>query len=128
VNRKLLCLGLMAAFLGATQARAQNTPANANGVTIGGKAAQPSGGQTCVQAQIGNEKPSPYDCLNQKLQQQVQGANPTQPSVPLGATSPSNQVGTFNEQGVKQQYGQNFGKSVVPYRPPAPVFSNPVHP
>jgi hypothetical protein len=83
--------------------------------------------QTCVQVEIGGQKPSVYNCLNQELQQQVQGANPAQPNLPLSATSPSNRVGTFNEQGVAEQYGQNFGKSVIPYRPPTPVYGG-LHP
>jgi hypothetical protein len=87
-----------------------------------------SSGQACVQVQVAGQKPSPFNCLNQQLQQDVQGTGATQPHLPLVATSPSNQVGTFNEQGVAEQYGQNFGKSVVPYRPPAPVFNNSLHP
>jgi hypothetical protein len=94
-----------------------------------GSTAPPSGGgQTCVQVQIQGQKPNPYDCLNQQLQSQIQGGNQASPNVPLGANSPSNAVGTFNEQGLKEQYGQNFGKSVVPYRPPAPSFSSGLHP
>jgi hypothetical protein len=87
-----------------------------------------SSGQSCVQVQVAGQKPSPFNCLNQQLQQEVQGAGSTQPHMALGATSPSNQVGTFNEQGVAEQYGQNFGKSVIPYRPPAPVFNNSLSP
>ena len=94
---------------------------------IGGGNASPSS-QTCVQAQIGNEKPSAYDCLDQQLRQQAQGANPAKPVVPFSANSSSNAVGTFNEQGVVQQYGQNFGKSVIPYRPPTPVYGNSMKP
>jgi hypothetical protein len=88
----------------------------------------PASGQTCVQVQVTGQTPSAYNCLNQQLQQLVQGANPAQPNLPLAANSSSNQVGTFNEQGVAEQYGQNFGKSVIPYRPPAPAFNNPLRP
>ena len=124
-----LGLALMLACTGVGAAWAQGAPGNGN-VALPGSAGQPASGssQTCVQAQIGNEKPSPYDCLNQQMQQQVRGTNAGPPSLPLSATSPSNQVGTFNEQGVKEQYGPNFGKSVIPYRPPTPVFSNGLHP
>ena len=83
-----------------------------------------SSGQTCVQVKVQGETPSPFNCLNQELQQEVEGSSAAQPNIPLSATSPSNAIGTFNEQGVAEQYGQNFGKSVIPYRPPTPVFSN----
>jgi hypothetical protein len=114
----------------APDAIAQTTSGNGGTVTLPGSGPQPSvkPGQTCVQVQIQGVKPNPYDCLNQQLQSQVQGTNPGSPSLPLSANSPSNKVGTFNEQGLAQQYGQNLGKSVTPYRPPAPVFSNSVHP
>jgi hypothetical protein len=84
--------------------------------------------QTCVQVQISGQKPSAYDCLNQQLQRQAEGVTRAPQSLPLTATSPSNQVGTFNMQGVSEQYGQNFGKSAIPYRPPPPVFSNALSP
>ena len=117
-----LCLALV--VLGPTQALAQATPNSGGGVMLPGSS---TSGQTCVQVQIAGQKPSPYNCLNQQMQQQAQGANSTQPNLPLSANSPSNQVGTFNEQGVHEQYGQNFGKSVIPYRP-APVFNSPLRP
>ena len=102
------CIGIM-------PAAAQSTPATA------------PAGQTCVQAVIAGHQPLPYNCLNQELQQQAQGTGQAAPAIPLGSTSPSNATGTFNEQSLKQQYGQNYGKSVTPYRPPAPVFNSPAH-
>ena len=110
-------------MLAPIQAFAQSAT-NGGGVSLSGS----SGSQTCVQVQIAGQKPSPYDCLNQQLQQQVQGVSPTQPQVPLSANSQSNQVGTFNQQGVAEQYGSNFGKSAIPQRPPVPVFSSGLHP
>jgi hypothetical protein len=79
--------------------------------------------QTCVQVQVAGQGPSAFNCLNQQLQQEVEGVAPTQSKLPLSATSPSNQVGTFNEQSLSEQYGQNFGKSATPYRPPPPTFN-----
>jgi hypothetical protein len=111
-----LCLALV--MLGPAPALAQS-----GGITLPGSTAQ-----TCVQVQVTGQKPSALSCLNQQLQQDVQGANPTAPSLPLAANSPSNQVGTFNEQGVAEQYGQNFGKSAIPFRPPVPVFVNSLKP
>lgn len=120
----VIVLGL----LGSAQAQQMQSAGNGgSGVTIGGKSSAPSAGQTCVQVQVAGQKPSPYDCLNQQLQQQVQGTSPSQASPPLTATSPSNQVGTFNLQGLSEQYGQNLGKSATPYRPPTPAYSNPLH-
>ncbi len=100
---------------GIIPAAAQNAPATA------------PAGHTCVQAVIAGQQPLPYNCLNQELQQQVQDTGRAVPAIPLGSTSPSNATGTFNEQSLKQQYGQNYGKSVTPYRPAAPVFNSPVH-
>ncbi len=109
------------AVLGPAAALAQAT--QDSGITLPGSASQ-----TCVQVQVAGQKPSVLNCLNQQLQQDVQDANPATPALPLSANSPSNQVGTFNEQGVSEQYGQNFGKSVMPYRPPVPVFNNSLTP
>jgi len=101
-------------------------PAFAQTVTLGTTA--PSAPRTCVQVQIPGQQPSPFDCLNQELQAQAESAAGESPiHVPLGAGSPSNTTGTFNQFGVAEQYGQNFGHSAIPYRPPVPVFSSPVH-
>jgi hypothetical protein len=35
-------------------------------------------------------------------------------------------VGIVNVPAVQQQYGQNFGHSVIPYWPPPPVFTSPL--
>ncbi len=111
-------------------AKAQATQGNGGSLTLPATGSQsPAGaGQTCVQAKIAGEAPPPYSCLNQQLQQEVQGAGAATPSLPLTASSPSNKVGTYNEQSIKEQYGQNYGKSVIPYRPPAPVYSSGLHP
>jgi hypothetical protein len=130
VIRQLFSLGLAIILLSAGQVNAQNT-GNTGSLTLPGSSGQsstPGTGQTCVQMQIAGQKPSPYDCLNQQLQQEVQGVTSTEPSLPLSAGSPPNQVGTFNEQSLSEQYGKNWGHSVIPYRPPPPVFSNGLHP
>jgi hypothetical protein len=79
-------------------------------------------GQTCVQVTLNGQKPPAYNCLNQQMQSLALGAQAAPPALPVTANAPSNQVGTFNQQGIAEQYGQNFGKSVIPYRPPAPVM------
>jgi hypothetical protein len=61
--------------------------------------------------------------LNQQLKRKVDEVNPTANNPPLDARSPDTKIGVVNIPGVQQQYGKNFGNSVVPYRPPPPVFA-----
>jgi hypothetical protein len=56
-------------------------------------------------------------CLNQQLQGKVDSVNPGTPTAPIDAKSSDLKVGTVNLSAVKQQYGKNYGVSVVPYRP-----------
>jgi hypothetical protein len=68
-----------------------------------------------------------YDDLNRRLRGEVNRVNPpitNQP--PIDARSPDVRVGVINIPAVQQQYGQNFGISARPYRPPPPVYSAPV--
>jgi|GEM_PF-198251 len=82
----------------------------------------------CVDVQIGNDRTAFLECLNGAFQRDVQREhqNP-QIEAPIGAQSPPNQVGTFNEQAARQQMGSSFGVSGVPQRP-KPVFNNPFPP
>ncbi len=61
-----------------------------------------------------------FGCLNQKLKDQVDQAssNAATPTAPLDAKSNDLKLGVVNVPGVQQQYGKNFGVSVVPFRPP----------
>ena len=61
-------------------------------------------------------------CLNEKLRAKVDEVNPTLTTPPIDAKSSDLKVGTVNVPGVQQQYGKNFGKSVIPYRPSPPVY------
>jgi hypothetical protein len=61
--------------------------------------------------------------LNQELKRQVDEVNPTATTPPLDASSPDTKIGVVNIPGVQQQYGKNFGNSVVPFRPPPSVFA-----
>jgi hypothetical protein len=65
------------------------------------------------------------DCLNRRLKQDVDHVNAPTIGAPLGAASPDTKIGIVNLPAVQQQYGQNYGHSVVPFRPPAPTFSVP---
>jgi len=66
-------------------------------------------------------------CLNEKLKREVDRVNPPVANIPpIDARSPDTKVGVVNLPAVQQQYGRNFGVSVYPYRPPAPVYWSPV--
>jgi hypothetical protein len=68
------------------------------------------------------------DRLNEQLKRKVDETNPVANIPPLDARSPGTKTGVVNIPGVQQQYGKNFGNSVVPYRPGAPVFTSPLGP
>ncbi len=88
----------------------------------------PPGGviTTCTDVDVGSAHG--YDCLNAQLNNLVQGT--PRPSAatdaPYSATSPSNVVGTFNEGATRNRLGANFGKSVIPSRPPPAVYAPPL--
>jgi len=117
---------------GAAQERSQRLPeiviggeTKSGGTTIGGT----SGGGThaaaaaerCVEVEIGASKS--MGCLNQQLKREVDRVNPTVSRPPIDARSPDTKVGVVNIPGVQQQYGRNFGLSVVPYRPPPLIYA-----
>ncbi len=66
------------------------------------------------------------DKLNQELKRKADETNPIGNVPPLDAHSPDTKTGVVNIPGVQQQYGKNFGNSVVPFRPPPPVFTSPL--
>jgi hypothetical protein len=68
------------------------------------------------------------DRLNAQLKRKVDQTNPVANDPPLDAKSPDTKIGVVNVPGVQQQYGKNFGVSVVPFRPAPPVFTSPVGP
>ncbi len=63
-----------------------------------------------------------YDCLNEKLKKDSGQIAPL-PIPPIDAKSPDIKKGIVNVPAVRQQYGPNFGKSVVPYRPELPQYA-----
>lgn len=74
--------------------------------------------ETCVEVEIGGEKAPKLSCLNQQLQKQVESVRPTANIAPLDATSsPAVKLGGYNQTALKQQYGPNYGKSAIPWRP-----------
>jgi len=84
----------------------------------------PAGEGPCVEVEIGGDKAEPLDCLNRRLKRQVDRVMPSFSSAPIEAQSQDVRVGVFNRAAVQQQYGSNFGVSVVPQRPAPPIFTN----
>jgi hypothetical protein len=78
--------------------------------------------ESCVDVRIGDELS--YACLNQELEKlaPMKRYSAEQDS-PYSAGSPAPVVGTFNQAATRERLGNNFGKSVVPQRPPAPVYT-----
>ncbi len=122
-NPSFLGFCLLLAVTVPALASAQSAAGNGGLVLPGATGQAEPQSQTCVQVKVNGESPSAYNCLNQQLQQEALGTSAANPKLPLTASSGPNQVGTFNEQSVREQYGQNFGKSAIPYRPPPPNFN-----
>ncbi len=126
-SRKLRATGAAMVFALTLPAAAQ-APAPGDGqaagpgqVIIGGQPPPAPSFQRCTEVEIGGDRE--YGCLNQQLKTQVQRTNPSTASPPFDARSPDVSVGTANSAAVKEQYGPNYGISVLPYRPPPlPVF------
>lgn len=93
-------------------------------ILIGGNAATQVNSEKCVEVEIGSSRA--FNCLNQKLRRQVDRVNPTLNTPPIDARSSDIRVGIVNVPAVQQQYGQNYGVSVIPYRPAPPVFNSPL--
>jgi hypothetical protein len=72
----------------------------------------------CTDVQVGSVQS--YDCINARLGAVAHATDrPSSADAPVNSSSPSNVVGSFNEGATRNRLGQNFGKSAVPYRPPA---------
>ena len=79
--------------------------------------------ERCVDVIIGGEQS--FGCLNEQLKRKVDQVNPVQNIAPIDAKSSDLKVGVVNIPGVQQQFGQNFGVSAFPFRPPALTFAPP---
>lgn len=121
---KLCHISAVLLTLLAETARAQNS-APAGGFVIGGKPTA-TVSEHCVDVEIGGSRS--YNCLNNELKRQVNRTSPSIITAPIGATSPDIQIGVVNVPAIQQQYGKNFGRSVVPFRPPPPIFTSPLVP
>lgn len=77
----------------------------------------------CVNVDVGGAVRTDFDCLNARLKGDADAAHKGQPQLKaLDARSSDLSLGVYNEAAKRQQMGRNFGKSVVPFRPPPPVY------
>jgi hypothetical protein len=88
----------------------------------------PAAPGNCTDVQVGTAQS--YDCINAQLGAVAKNTQrfSSDANAPVSASSPSNVVGTFNQSATANRLGQNFGKSVTPYRPaytPPPAFGTP---
>lgn len=87
-----------------------------------------SRGMPCVEVQIGQDRASQMDCVNEALRRQVEREhNAPAPDAPITAQSASNKVGVYNDAAARQMMGDAFGVSSVPQRPNR-SFANPLLP
>ncbi len=115
----IACIGGLVLLASAAQAQDRR-------VVLGGQPA-PVASSSCIEVEIGGERTSSLDCLNQRLEHQVRRVQPPRNIAPVDAVSPQVKLGGFNQAALRQQYGPNFGKSAIPYRPSTGQFSNPIH-
>lgn len=80
--------------------------------------------ENCVEVEIGGSKA--LDCINRRLKRETDRIHPVPNIPPNDARSQDPHLGIVNTPALQQQYGPNFGHSVTPYRPPAPVFTPPL--
>jgi hypothetical protein len=99
----------------------ENLLSNGDGQKRNGAASKTDSEERCGDA--GTAGGHSLECLNEQLKRKVDQVNPTEIAPPLDARSQDIKVGTVNIPGVQQQYGQNFGHSVIPFRPPPLIYS-----
>jgi len=71
--------------------------------------------ESCVEVEIGGAKA--LDCINRKLKREADRVTALKNIPPADAKTQDIHLGIVNVPAVKQQYGPNFGNSVVPFRP-----------
>lgn len=111
--------------VGATPTFAQQPPSAAEQkpeLIIGGQPAPTRTFERCVDVEIGGARS--YGCLNETLRRDVDKVAPSLNLPPVDARSSDTKLGIVNIPAVQQQYGSNFGRSVVPFRMPQPVFGS----
>ena len=120
MRTRILTLSALVAF--AMPALAQQPPEQPKPeVIIGGQSPPPTARERCVEVEIGGARS--FGCLNQTLKRDVDKVNPSLNLPPIDARSSDTRIGIVNLPGVQQQYGQNYGRSIVPFRMPQPTFN-----
>lgn len=120
--KSLLLLAALALLAPAASSRAADV-----GVVIGGAsggASAATSNETCVDVEIGGQRAPAFDCINEKLRQQVAHVQPVGNIPPLQASSSVVAVQGINATAIAEQFGPALGKSVVPFRPAPPAFSS----
>jgi hypothetical protein len=120
---KPVALAAIATVLLATPAHAEDKGDPNAEITIGGETPAAVKHRSCVEVEIGGDKA--FGCLNQRLKQQVDRVNPVLNAPPIDAKSQDLKVGVVNVPAIRQQYGRNFGVSVIPSRQPL-IYNSPL--
>jgi hypothetical protein len=121
----LLALTQLAMAQTAPPAPLAQKPSEPHEPIIGGQPPPAPNFQQCIEVEIGGDRA--FGCLNQQLKREVERVSPSFNLPPLDARSPDVRVGNVNEAAIRQQYGQNYGRSVIPFRPPSAGFAIPPH-
>ncbi|KVS34203.1 hypothetical protein LGN07_10620 [Burkholderia cepacia] len=80
----------------------------------------------CVDAEVDGKRALSYDCLSQQLKPKADPqAGASQTDAERLSKQPSNRLGTFNLSTERNRFGSNWGRSVTPQRPDAPVAVSP---
>ena len=129
--KSVLLAGLLAVFIGgeshAGDAAKSDAAKSDTEIIIGSDKQHAAAYEgTCVEVEIGGEPSPPLSCLNRKLRQDTEKAQPPVIAPPIDAKSQDVRVGVVNQSALRQQYGTNFGVSVFPQRPAPPVFISPL--
>ncbi|RAS38953.1 hypothetical protein [Paraburkholderia bryophila] len=117
--RRSIVVGLVALVsVSAGAVRAQGSAPRASDSGAPALAAKP----VCVDAEVDGQRALSYDCLSSQLKPKptVQ-AGASQTAAQAAANAPSNRLGTFNLSTERNRFGSNWGNSVTPQRPAAPV-------
>jgi hypothetical protein len=117
----LIALVALTASAGSSLGQQKSPPGSI--ITAPDKASDDDAVESCVEVEIDGAKA--LDCINRRLKGNVDRVNPVPNIPPIDARSQDIHLGIVNGPAVQQQYGPNFGQSVVPYRPTS-VFKPPL--
>lgn len=118
LRRLIVVVFVALTSMSAVGAYAQGGAARASSSGTAASATKP----VCVDAEVDGQRALSYDCLSSQLKPKptVQ-AGASQTAAEAAANAPSNRLGTFNLSTERNRFGTNWGKSVTPQRPAAPV-------